>query len=395
MPPPPGSPARPAPLSPKKEEASGSPVTSLPRHSRGINFARVSTTLHHSTLPNTPDSSPMGASCRARKGSVGGDAQPIWGMPRAERSTLSSSVGSVDMLGSDSGSSDSEMELRSSAGIEDEDVFTPQPCRNSVVPQTPTSHLSAMWNASPKQATLIRTIRRARLTGRRRRKGSSSTSNSGYSSLTFPRAASPIQHLAPPPLHVEAGTPHVQRSARNSLALGRLRLSSSNDSGDEGASVTPTVVRRPVTRAGSLLPKTKGFARIRAALMEEASPVDSETRRERETIRQVRERDDGVELYPDAALITTEISMTERARSLSEASTNNSMQVDETNTGSLMKSMKRRREDDFDPIPIKRRAVSPSVSTQSSPVPGSTRERKLGLQGMLDTNDGFVKMSIE
>ena len=38
-------------------------------------------------------------------------------------------------------------------------------------------------------------------------------------------------------------------------------------------------------------PKTKGFARIRAALAEETTPIDSEVRREAEVIRQVRESD--------------------------------------------------------------------------------------------------------
>lgn len=38
-------------------------------------------------------------------------------------------------------------------------------------------------------------------------------------------------------------------------------------------------------------PKTKGFARIRAALAEESTPVDSEVQREAEVIRQVRESD--------------------------------------------------------------------------------------------------------
>lgn len=93
---------------------------------------------------------------------------------------------------------------------------------------------------------------------------------------------------------------------------------------------------------------------------------------------------------------------------------------------------KRRREDDFDPNLIKRRAVSPSVSVQSSPVlthsstvidngpniwgppsklgpPFSERPsaengnrnthpgtaKRVGLQGMTEASDGFMNMSIE
>lgn len=116
-----------------------------------------------------------------------------------------------------------------------------------------------------------------------------------------------------------------------------------------------------------------------------------------------------------------------------------------------LKKFKRRREDDFDIATIKRRAVSPGVSAQNSPVltaspsqrdagpsiwglppdrkdkdknpslsePSSqltsvrsnsggsvastsasgsvlaSQGRKLGLQGMVDTNDGLMKMCIE
>lgn len=103
----------------------------------------------------------------------------------------------------------------------------------------------------------------------------------------------------------------------------------------------------------------------------------------------------------------------------------------------LKKSNKRRRDDDFDEASIKRRAVSPGVSVHNSPVISqspaqrdgslwgtatkagretsisghSTSERsnsggsmnmtptlgpkRIGLQGMTDTSDGFMKMSIE
>lgn len=99
----------------------------------------------------------------------------------------------------------------------------------------------------------------------------------------------------------------------------------------------------------------------------------------------------------------------------------------------LRKSNKRRRDDDFDINSIKRRAVSPGMSVQNSPIlsqsphrdwgtprPGregsigghasgersnsggslpnltpSLAPKRIGLQGMTDTNDGLMKMSIE
>lgn len=80
---------------------------------------------------------------------------------------------------------------------------------------------------------------------------------------------------------------------------------------------------------------------------------------------------------------------------------------------------KRRRDDDFDPTSFKRRAVSPAMSVHNSPVMQSPMQResapwgsrppsngepgkqngaatkRVGFQGMVDTNDGLMKMSIE
>jgi hypothetical protein len=120
----------------------------------------------------------------------------------------------------------------------------------------------------------------------------------------------------------------------------------------------------------------------------------------------------------------------------SRASTPGSMQPP-TAAEALKKSNKRRRDDDFDEASIKRRAVSPGVSVHNSPVishspaqrDGSlwgtstkaSREtsisgqshgarsnsdvsmsmtptlgpKRIGLQGMTDTSDGLMKMSIE
>jgi hypothetical protein len=102
-----------------------------------------------------------------------------------------------------------------------------------------------------------------------------------------------------------------------------------------------------------------------------------------------------------------------------------------------LNKFKRRRDDDFDIATVKRRAVSPGMSTQNSPVLAQSPQyrdqngiwgqppekknsqgahsdtsqsshqasssrtgsasgpgKKLGLQGMVDTNDGLMKMSI-
>lgn len=108
-------------------------------------------------------------------------------------------------------------------------------------------------------------------------------------------------------------------SRRESLSQGTtgLHITTSNESGDENSSGMPPgsggVVRRPVTRRSNLLvcfagpqmrqiqtnpspqPKTKNFARIRAALQEESAPIDSEVKREAQVVHQVRANDVGVD----------------------------------------------------------------------------------------------------
>ncbi|QIX01770.1 hypothetical protein AMS68_007287 [Peltaster fructicola] len=574
----------PAPLSPQldahnifivqSQSQAASPVTSLPRHSRGLDFSRASTNLHHSTIAeqSSPDLSPVitqrGMNIPQRKMSVSSMALdsphmgPVsnWGSLAPERSAVSSSVGSINMLVSDSEDNSSD-EDASMGGDDLEDAIYSTPHvhklqNQSVATPFTASHVTSgsVWantnTHSPAAGSLLRTIRKSRLAkgSRRPNKSSSSASNSGYSSMASPRTTSP------PPMKSIEGSNSLfgwPKSRRESLALGTdgLHLSSGNDSGDEGsvaAPSTPGVVRRPVTaRRGNLLPKTKGFARIRAQLIEEASPVDSETRREAETIKQVRERDGSVSqfdleprlhsstapsspsllpavqedfdreldaeatpmgkglgvnfslhahrngagpgfwnrfdpaagtpppIFPptfsrQSSTMNSEDSpiasggenfqrMRGRAQSTaSEMSDIMALGPQPASTASGMtddmhlKKFKRRREDDFDIATIKRRAVSPGMSAQNSPVmtaspfqkdgnwgmpPERKREReintassegsmssqipavrsgstgsvgtpvmsggfnshgkKLGLQGMVDTNDGLMKMSIE
>ncbi len=517
-----------------------------------------------------------------------------WGSLAPERSAVSSSVGSVNMLASEDESSGSDDDESMAGDEHDDPIFTTPQVHKLQNPNAPTPFAppttpgaGQMWGGgshafSPAQASLMRTIRKSRLpkNGKRNRKSSSASGNgSGYSSLGSPRTGSP-----PPMRSIEnaANSGYLNwataaRSRRESLALGTdgLHISSGNDSGDEASGAglsTPGVVRRVVTRRGNLLPKTKGFARIRAALLEEAAPVDTEVRREAETIRQVRERDGSIDeldlnydgrpqtataqsspnllpAVPEALqedfessldgenssasgytkglgmnfathanrnsgglkywnrfdpslqrtppppasfprqgssnmsdvnmdsepnITNTPLWRRPRARSsasdASEALVPNSsgMQAAGVNDDMHIKKFKRRREDDFDIATIKRRAVSPGMSAQNSPVlqthspsqkeagvawgmpperkdgagkilpasagselsdvskipmlsttptnvaqqgsrhgsggssislPGGTvvagTGKKLGLQGMVDTNDGLMKMSIE
>jgi hypothetical protein len=261
-----------------------------------------------------------------------------------------------------------------------------------------------------------------------------------------------------------------------------------------------------------MLPKTKGFARIRAALFEESAPVETEVRREATVIKQVRENDmvaeptihpkiSGVKVSDESTSTEadnadsmedfTAMSVDERAgrssfqqeaiknskgdgfwnsfappapsllpRSSMSAMSDDSL-VDASFLNGFAKSFapsattetqgqdrgvsptrtttpyaaaidirrvnnKRRRDNDFDPMSMKRRAVSPSLSVHNSPVmqsplqrdtntwsarmvgsekgdgttngdkPKASGAKRVGaLQGMTDTHDGLMKMCIE
>jgi D-3-phosphoglycerate dehydrogenase len=119
-----------------------------------------------------------------------------------------------------------------------------------------------------------------------------------------------------PPNNLIAANDMSLHARRESISSAANQLHISGNESDENhnrqldgvdSPLRPSIVRRTVTRRGNLLvgpllpaprhqcspsqPKTKGFARIRAALAEESAPVESEFRREAEVVRQVRESD--------------------------------------------------------------------------------------------------------
>ncbi|KAF2434366.1 hypothetical protein EJ08DRAFT_668540 [Tothia fuscella] len=311
-----------APLSPQidKSHTYASPAKVLPRHSRGLDFSRACTNLHHSTLAeqSSPDSSPTitqkGVMIPSRKMSINSMALDPphfapWignnGNGPAEKSVVSSSLGSVNMLGSDSSSSSDDdmepMEPMEPDEAEEPILTTPQVHkRSNPSASTPfgaqTVPYGSNWAAiSSPGAGNFTNFHRQRLRNGRSRKSSSSAS--GHSSLASPAPASPPGGKAD-------GNAHIPRevnmrgptSRRESLSMHThdLHISSGNDSGDEAgmpAPSTPAVVRRAVTRRGNLLPKIRALGRVRAELLEETMPVDAEVKREAEVIRQVRESD--------------------------------------------------------------------------------------------------------
>ncbi|KAF2745248.1 hypothetical protein M011DRAFT_520465 [Sporormia fimetaria CBS 119925] len=513
-----------APLSPQLDARNtyASPASLLPRRSRGAEFSRACTNLHHSTLPDqsSPDSSPtitqkgmMIPKKKSRTSSMIMDspsvAHGLWGS--GERTAASSSVGSISMLDPESSSSSDECDPMDYN--DDPVLMTPQAMKsgNPFMATTPGNN-APMWSVfSPGGLpTSFASIQRRRLGKGRSRKSSSSAS--GHSSLASPIPASPPNGKTEGYFAREAV---MRRSGprRDSLTLNDMHISSGNDSGDEASTVpqTPGVVRRPVTRRGNLLPKSRQFGRIKAELFEEQAPIDSELKREAEIVRQVREADvddrisvtaqsspallptvpgldgplEGVleestesnlgldgssakglfgafnigparnatgrgSWFQDRAAqtpppsfpragstaVSEDISMDSPSVSSTSTSTMNPTAKPDLNNpwmsrastpqpfappsaaDGLKKSNKRRRDDDLDGTSLKRRAVSPGMSVQNSPIlsqspaqrdgglwgaakAGGERPngvhgpKRIGLQGMTDTSDGLMKMSIE
>lgn len=527
------------PLSPKLDSSQiyGSPSSMLPRRSRGLDYTRACTNLHHSTLAEaSPDASPVtgrGIQIPQRRSlgnsvldSPSNQTSGLWSLSN-DRTNLSSSVSSINMMGSDSDSNEesSSDDMAIDREMDDAILNTPAASRINagLMPGLVNSPgLEWMYNQpSPAQASLqphLLSFRRARP-----RKGKSQHSSSSVSMNSSKPSPGPLSPGVLKSVENAGGsyfgtglTKQQVQSRRESLSLGTndLHLSDSEDNSVNKLALSDMdapggdgprgVIRRAVTRRGNLLPKTKGFARIRAQLLEEAAPIESEARREAEVIRQVQDNDPTVSqatspILPSSALFPAEPveasiedmvmdsktslppdsfsrqaernsagvgfwnAFDERYRTPPpallprESSSAISDEMLDTPGSSLTDNPalkhfnrsrsrsttplashpptagdvarrvnnKRRREEDFDPAYSKRRAVSPGMSVQSSPIlsqsPVLTNDKgwsklppkanahgdrsnsggsvngtkKVGLQGMTETNEGIMSMSID
>ncbi|KAF5703570.1 hypothetical protein FGLOB1_9008 [Fusarium globosum] len=504
---------KPAPLSPKLDHSQiyASPTNILPRRSRGLDFSRAATSLHHSTLAeqSSPDSSPTAGdramNIPSRRSHYAGPEQTstsLWSvMGNQEKMHISSSLGS-QAIGSDSSSTSDDDELMDE-DMDETYVTTPQVHKIGPIlgPQG-----SGGTFGSPAMSSLMSFQQRQRPRKQAKKKARGPL-GLGFSGASLSKS---------PPTN-------SSRARRESISWQANQLHISGADSDETRAMGDVdglgdgqrnVIRR--------VPKTKGFARIRAALMEESTPAESEFRREAEVVKQVRDCD--MELEPritQPALESTqsttapsspnltqqeglndvpeddimgdislglsssfkqhaiknskgktfwdtfsESSSTGGARTtpppaaflprgsssgISEDVAMDSPSVGGATNGSTQPptaaeitrriNSKRRRDDDFDPVSFKRRAVSPGMSVHNSPVMQSPLQRdgmswgsrpgsnggdkagssapseagstpgnlsgsssaagrlnskgRVGFQGMIDTHDGIMRMSIE
>lgn len=261
-----------APLSPQltKSNTYASPAKVLPRHSRGMDFSRACTNLHHTTLAeqSSPDSSPTitqkGVAIPHRKLSMNTMAlDPPQFAPwsaTTEKSMVSSSLGSVNMFDSEcSSNSDEGDDLMEPDDNEDAILTTPQVAkRHNPTSSTPFGG-SAAWSGANfpgvNPSSFTTNFHRQRLRNGRSRKSSSSAS--GHSSMASPVPPSPPAGKSDGYFGREV-TMRGPASRRESLSMHThdLHISSGNDSGDEAIKTqlsTPGVIRRAVTRRGNLL----------------------------------------------------------------------------------------------------------------------------------------------
>jgi capping protein alpha len=182
------------------------------------------------------------------------------GWSNGDRTAASSSVGSINMMGSEESSSSSDDVDPLDADDNDDPMMgTPQAKINMAFPgSNPGSNSGWAMNLfSPSAGGLpnFMSIQRARLRKGRSRKSSSSAS--GHSSMASPGPASPPNGSKDTGYFMREAAIRKAGSRRESLSLfaNDLHISSGNDSGDEAAAMpqTPGVVRRPVTRRGNLL----------------------------------------------------------------------------------------------------------------------------------------------
>lgn len=298
---------RATPLSPKLDHsqiyASPTPPNMLPRRSRGLDFSRAATSLHHSTLAeSSPDSSPIVGAGHAmdipnRRGGHSGTEQTsssLWSiMGTQEKANMSSSVGSTRHAVASNTSTSSEDEELMDEDTDEAFVGTPQFSR---------SGRPGAYFGSPSTGSIMSFQQRQRPRKQAKKKA---TKGLGPLALGFGGNTTP---KSPPN--------NARQVRRESISWQANQLHISPTEGDDGATDSGSgdgqgvVVRRAVTRRGNMLvseiletiggqesltlpiqPKTKTFARIKAVLVEESAPAEAECRREAEVVRQVRESD--------------------------------------------------------------------------------------------------------
>lgn len=236
---------KPAPLSPQLDQSHSFASPILPRRSRGLDFSRAATSLHHSTLAeqSSPDSSPtMGGKAvniPGRRDQMGDGPEQtsssLWSMMgNQERMNLSHSLGS-NAAAVDSSSSDDDDLM--DQDMDDSYLTTPQVSRAG-----PSGAFG-----SPAMGGLVSFQQR-----QRKNKGPNKKRGRGAIGLGFNNSGGSSISNSPP---------NNPATRRESISWQANQLHISNMDGDDKSSEHEgmssdgqrNVVRRPVTRRANLL----------------------------------------------------------------------------------------------------------------------------------------------
>lgn len=262
---------KPSPLSPKLDHSQiyASPTNILPRRSRGLDFSRAATSLHHSTLAeqSSPDSSPTIGGGNGRAMNIPGrkigdygfeQSNSLWSMMgNQERMNISSSVGSGNVVASDSSSSSDDDDLMDD-DMEDAFMGTPQaaksgPAMGEQTPQGFGMSPGVPWLASNSPAANSLASFRTRPRKQPKKK------SRGLLGLGFKSATSANLGKSPPNNMVKdmKDIPSTAQSRRESIswAANQLHISSADAEDRAMESVEGGqrgVIRRTVTRRGNL-----------------------------------------------------------------------------------------------------------------------------------------------
>lgn len=271
-------PSRTVAQSPRSEarDPYGTPTTVLPRHSRGMDFSRAATHLHHSTVAGrpSPESSPTIthkslASRRTSSHSMALDSprqNAGWNWntnSNSDKGFFPRSVGSTAALTSDTSSSSSgdDMDVMEQDEPEDAMMSTPQVRKmmdsSAMTPYAGIEKASTLdWlpqqSPNPQAFTSLRRRKHAHSVGRRSRLTTPDPQPQNSRRESFAKGQVPRDHIMRSPMA-------RRESRRESLSMGthHLRLTSSNEGEEEngmfGPMTTPGVVRRPVVRRSNLL----------------------------------------------------------------------------------------------------------------------------------------------
>ena len=281
--------SRPAPLSPKLDPSQiyASPTNIVPRRSRGLDFSRAATSLHHSTLAeqSSPDLSPVAGgggqgamNIPGRKpGDYGGapeSSTSLWSMMGRSQDKVypSSSLGSVNVAACSDSSSSSDEDEDMDEDADEPFVTTPQVGKTSNVHANGNQTSMPWMPTSPAMNSLLSFTHRQRPRKQPKRKVRGPL-GLGFSSIlpaaTTTNAGNGASNLSRSPpsgfllgrdsqsLHQQ---PHPRRESI-SWAANQLHISGSESDDnlkaqmDSGEILGPQrgVVRRTVTRRGNLL----------------------------------------------------------------------------------------------------------------------------------------------